>query len=319
MPPSRRGGGQQVKTMNRFHRRSLLTGAAGLLAGGFVEWLGLRGDFDHRDSVPRPRDARARYLKSIDALAAGDDAIVHVGHSTHLLSLGGARVLTDPWFYDPAHGGMRHTRGPAVRAEDAGPLDLIAITHEHPDHLDPMALDRLDKRALCVLPSATLAARVRALGFDQVEHLAPYRSLEHAGVRVTAVPALHDVHEVGYVLEHDAARVYFAGDTAVHGDLQVIAERFTPTAAILPVDGTRLRGDRRWVMDPAEAADAARVLGAALVMPSHADARFTAPVLRLWAEVIDGAAGDFAARVAQLPGVRCAVPAPGERVKLNPA
>ncbi len=147
--------------MNRFHRRSLLTGAAGLVAGGFVEWLGLRGDFGHRDSVPRPRDARARYLKSIAALAAGGDAIVHVGHSTHLLSLGGVRVLADPWFHDPAHGGMRHTRGPAVRAEDAGPLDLIAITHEHPDHLDPRALDRLDKRALCVLPSAALAAPPR--------------------------------------------------------------------------------------------------------------------------------------------------------------
>src|SRR5262249_35985944 len=155
-----------------------------------------------------------------------------------------------------------------------GVLELVLITHEHPDHADLVALDRFDKRAFVVAATSELVQRIRALGFSQVASLRAWESLEHAGVRVSAVPAVHDVYEVGYVVERGAARVYFAGDTALHRELGAIAERFAPTLAILPIDGTRVRGSPRLVMDPEDAVRAARVLKAGRVVASHADSRF---------------------------------------------
>ena len=297
--------------------RRVLFGAAGVAGLGVTQWLSLRGDFDHRSCRPE-RDAASPWQPPV--LPAGAADIVHVGHSTHLVRVAGLRVLTDPWFFDPAHGGMWHEHGPWVAPEHMGELDLVLITHEHPDHADPQALDRLDKRALVVVATAALAARVRGLGFAAVERLSPWQSLSHRGLEISAVPALHDIYEVGYVLRADAQRIYFAGDSALHRDLPSIAERFAPTTAILPVDGTRLRGEPRLVMNPTDAVQAVQVLKPRLVVTSHADARFFDPVLSAYATQEVDAQARFARLLkAAAPHVRCAPWTAGARTQLPAA
>ncbi|MDD9968069.1 MAG: MBL fold metallo-hydrolase [Myxococcales bacterium] len=299
-------------------RRKLLSSAASLGGMGLLsalEWRSLRGDFDHRHLEATSADLFARSLADV---RGGDDALIHIGHCTHLFLLSGRRVLSDPWFYDPAHGGMVHAVGPAIEPGGLPPVDLILITHEHPDHADPRALDALDKRATVVVPTKALQARVRKLGFRRVERLHTWQSLEANGVRVTATTAVHDVAEVGYVVERSTQRIYVAGDTALHPDMEAIAERFSPTLAILPVDGTELPGTGRWVMNPQEAAHACSLLRSPAVMPAHADARFTDPVLRLWARTLPQAIRAFGRAVADR-GIRTRLfcPAPGERITLS--
>src|SRR5262245_46516381 len=138
--------------MRTITRRALISGGAalGLAAAARLELQSLRGQYDHQTPKVTAAEAFARALAALDA----EPALLHVAHSTHLLSLSGRKLLTDPWFYDPAHGGMRHARGPAVAAEALGALDVVLITHAHPDHADPQALDRLDKRAHCVCGDA---------------------------------------------------------------------------------------------------------------------------------------------------------------------
>src|SRR5262249_42615658 len=111
----------------------------------------------------------------------------------------------------------------------------------------------------------------------------------------------------------------FAGDTRLHDELTAIAERYRPTVALLPVDGTRLRGGGMHVMTPDDAALAARTLKCSLVLPTHAEARFTDPVVKYGlATTVAEAPARFAAVMARgLPKVRCAVPLAGERVALG--
>jgi hypothetical protein len=89
----------------------------------------------------------------------------------------------------------------------------------------------------------------------------------------------------------------------------------------LPVDGTRLRGGERWVMAPEDAVVATRTLGVSAVMPSHAEARFTDPLVALaLATTVPDASARFSRLVAgALPEVLCHLPAPGERVVLSGA
>jgi L-ascorbate metabolism protein UlaG (beta-lactamase superfamily) len=175
----------------------------------------------------------------------------------------------------------------------------------------------MDKRALVVVPTREIEAQLKALGFAHVERLVPWRAITHADVTISAVPALHDVYEISYVLEQGPQRVLFAGDTGLHDDLHAIAERFAPTTAILPVDGARVRTSERRVLDPKDAVTATRILGPKLVLPSHADGRYVEPVLSLLAESIDDAARLFAsALAAEHPSARCLVPTIGQRVRL---
>jgi L-ascorbate metabolism protein UlaG (beta-lactamase superfamily) len=67
----------------------------------------------------------------------------------------------------------------------------------------------------------------------------------------------------GYVLTFpNGFTLYFAGDTAVFGDMRLIAELYRPDVACLPV------GDL-FTMGPHEAAMAVRLLGVKRVIPMH--------------------------------------------------
>jgi L-ascorbate metabolism protein UlaG (beta-lactamase superfamily) len=68
---------------------------------------------------------------------------------------------------------------------------------------------------------------------------------------------------VGFIVElEDGYRFYFAGDTDLFGDMRLIAERYQPSLAFLPIGG-------HFTMDPAAAAHAVELLGVDAVAPIH--------------------------------------------------
>lgn len=301
--------------MKKVTRRALLGGAVAAAGIGTLETLSFTGRFDHRNA-PAPSGAD-RYRQSITEAAPG---IVHVGHSTHLIVVGGMRFLTDPWFYDPAFGALEHAPAPAVAAPLVGALDGVLITHDHADHADLRALAQLDTRAWAVVATAEFAQKLKAIGYRKTKVLALWESFSIGPAVVTAVPAVHDIYEVGYVVSAAGKSVYFAGDTKLIPDgLRAIASRLKPDAAILPVDGTRLTGGALHVMTPEDAVEAARILGSPLVMPSHAEAVFSDPIAaHVLASTVANAGPKFGAAMAEaLPSIRCVVPAPGDRIALG--
>jgi L-ascorbate metabolism protein UlaG (beta-lactamase superfamily) len=306
----------------RLSRRALFAGTGALVASAAgVEAASLAGSFDHR--APPDFERKSAQGPALErALSRRDDGIVHIGHSTHLVDVDGLRVLTDPWFSDPAFGALAHTRGPACDVETLVSVDVIAISHEHPDHADLAALDRFSEktRALVLVPNGALVSKLRELGFPQVTALAAWEHAELRGVRLEAVPALHDVPELGFVIRGRAASVYFAGDTAFHSDFERIRERHRPTVALLPVDGTSLRGSSRPTLDAVEAARAAALLGVRRAIPSHAETRFTDPLAEhlLTAQSPNFGPERFAHELAlRVPHCRYQRPAPGERIALG--
>lgn len=251
-------------------RRSLLVGGVVTTAAltGF-EVLSLLGTWDHR--------TLHRGLSALRDRVPPEAGLLHVGHSSHVIRLGGVQVLTDPWFYDPAFGALVHEHAPAYDIDRLSDCAAIVISHGHPDHFDPRALDRWTSKGTTqvLVGDAKLAQRVKQLGFAEVEHLDIWQSHSIGALRMHAVPALHDVPEQGFVLEDAQHRVYFAGDTAVHDSFAELAERYRPTLALLPMDGGRLRGSSVHTLTPTEAATAAQQLGVTAVCPSHAEAVFT--------------------------------------------
>ena len=301
-------------------RRDVLQLGGAVLAGVLLERASLRGAFDNtRREVFLGTDAFARSLAALDAradLRAG--SILHIGHSTHLLTVAGVRVLTDPWIYDPVFGALRHEHGLPADPSGLATAEVLCLTHEHPDHADPAALARLPRAARCLVGSARTAELARAAGLVDVTLLEPWQSVQVRELQITAVPALHDVPELGFVLRGADKSVYYAGDTREGPALAEIRARLSPRTAILPVDAMHRRGAERMTMGPEEAILAARTLGVSQVMPSHAETFLHDPVARalLW-EKADDAANVFISRAAaELPGVTCLHPGAGEIVAL---
>ena len=94
----------------------------------------------------------------------------------------------------------------------------------------------------------------------------------------------------------NGTKLYFAGDTCVFGDMQLIARIYEPDVAILPI------GDH-FTMGPREAAVALELLGVTRCVPCHYG---TFPLLH----------GTPAQLRELAPGVEILEPAPGETVEV---
>ena len=79
--------------------------------------------------------------------------------------------------------------------------------------------------------------------------------------RECAVVHRHDLPDAEQPAR-DGRAIYFAGDTALFGDMRLIAEMYAPEIAFLPI------GDH-YTMDPAAAAKACLMLGVRQVVPMH--------------------------------------------------
>jgi L-ascorbate metabolism protein UlaG (beta-lactamase superfamily) len=194
-----------------------------------------------------------------------------LGHSTVLLEMGTARVLTDPVLLNRISI-LRRAVTPLPR-DVYRDIDVIVISHLHLDHLDIPSLRALGADIPLVVPRGA-ARYMRRMGFTAIQELAPGSSTDVAGVSIKATKADHSgfrppfgptADALGYVLEHGSESVYFAGDTDVFpemSDLQGV------DLALLPVWGWGPRlGPGH--MDPERAADALGVIRPRAVVPIH--------------------------------------------------
>src|SRR4051794_26593286 len=170
-----------------------------------------------RRSVRREPGRAGRRPGNRPRLMAADHAgrLAWFGHSTVLVELDGARVLTDPVLRRRV-GHLR--RAQAVQPEAIEPVDLILVSHVHWDHLDLPSLDGFSRDTRVVVPrgAGTLLER---RGFTRVTEVG---EADHADVDGLSVVATHAAHSaargplgvkapsLGYLLG-DRRRVYFAG------------------------------------------------------------------------------------------------------------
>jgi L-ascorbate metabolism protein UlaG (beta-lactamase superfamily) len=200
-------------------------------------------------------------------MALGRLAITWLGHSTFLIRTpGGRRVLFDPWLRD-------NPSCPDAWKRPV-PVDLILVSHGHPDHIgDLLGVARASGAP--VVAMYELCDWLERKGIVRTLSMNKGGSLDVLGVRVTMTDARHSSGFVedgrmvymgepaGFVVRlEDGTTLYYAGDTCLFGDMRLIGELYAPDIAFLPIGG-------RFTMDPRAAARACELLGVRQVVPMH--------------------------------------------------
>jgi L-ascorbate metabolism protein UlaG (beta-lactamase superfamily) len=158
----------------------------------------------------------------------GRDSITWIGHACFLLRLGGTSVLLDPYLSavaGPRGIGPRRFVPPALPAEGLPRIDVLAVSHNHYDHLDLPAIRRLHgKRHMTVVVPLGLGGYFTRRGYRDVRELDWGQQARRDAVVMTAVPAVHFSKRTpwdrnrtlwaGFSIEGAGLRVYFAGDSA---------------------------------------------------------------------------------------------------------
>lgn len=194
-------------------------------------------------------------------------SITWLGHATFILTTpGGRRIVTDPWLEG-------NPKCPPDRKHiDAA--DVILLSHGHFDHIgDVEAVSRATNAPIVAV--FELAGWLERKGLKNLQGMGIGGTVHVAGLDITMVPAVHTSSTVehdtivylglaaGFIVRMENAQtLYFAGDTALFGDMRLIGEVYAPDIAFLPI------GDH-FTMGPEAAARAARMLGVRQVVPMH--------------------------------------------------
>jgi L-ascorbate metabolism protein UlaG (beta-lactamase superfamily) len=180
----------------------------------------------------------------------------------------GKRVYVDPFL-------TGNPRCPATELEPER-CDLVALTHGHDDHVgDALALAKRFNCAVAGLVELVGWLTTKGLGQEQALAFNKGGTVAVDGVRLTLTSANHSSstfedgrfsylgEPAGLVIRpDDGPTVYFAGDTNVFADMQLIGRIYRPDVAVLPI------GDH-YTMGPEEAAVAIELLGIRRVVPCH--------------------------------------------------
>lgn len=217
---------------------------------------------------------------------AGADSITWLGHAAFLLRLGGKTVLTDP--YLEATAGPRPWLGPkrfvpaALSPAELPPVDIIAISHSHYDHLDALALQAMpDKERVEVVVPLRLGSLLRELGFRNVTELDWHDTATFGAVTLTALPAVHGSARslwdqnrtlwASYGIRAGNRHLWFGGDTAWGPVFQEVGRRHGPfDLAMIGIGAYEPRAIMESVhANPEEAVRIGRDLAAARLVGMH--------------------------------------------------
>lgn len=233
-----------------------------------------RGPTDNADRIPVLRTG-------LPALEPGTASWTWVGHSTYLVRLGGACVLTDPVWSAKIPGTPPRLTPPGLAWGELPPIDAVVLSHNHYDHLDAPTVRRLPRHTP-VLVGAGLGRWFRRRGFTEVVELDWWESAEVAGLRFDFTPTHHWSRRGpwdtcrslwgGWVLTApDGTRTYHAGDSGYGAAFAKVGERFPGIdVAMLPIGAYEPRWFMRPVhMNPAEAVQVRAELGARRMAAMH--------------------------------------------------
>jgi L-ascorbate metabolism protein UlaG (beta-lactamase superfamily) len=198
--------------------------------------------------------------------AAGDLEIHFIGHGSLMFRLNNYIIYIDPVSSSGSY-------------ENLPKADLILVTHEHYDHLDPDLINKLRKDETILYANGSAASQVKWAKVMKAG------DINKAGdITIEAVPAYNIVNMRaqgqpfhpkgvgnGYIITIGGKRIYIAGDT----------ENTPEMKALKNIDVAFLPMNLPYTMTPEMVADAAMAFKPAILYPYHYGDTYTGKIVDL--------------------------------------
>jgi len=199
-------------------------------------------------------NAEERFPSDMIRTSSGDLKITFIGHASLIFSFDNKTFQVDPF-------------SKLADYSTFPKADVIVVTHEHRDHLDPVAIEKLRTEKTKVVLTEAAA---KQLPGGIVMKSGDVQIVE--GVKIEAVPAYNIVHKRdtgdpfhpqgagnGYIMTFGDKRVYVAGDT----------ENIPEMAGLKNIDIAFLPMNLPYTMTPEMTAAAAKMVQPKILYPYH--------------------------------------------------
>lgn len=214
-----------------------------------------------------------------------ENSFVWMGHSTILMNLDGIKILTDPVFHNasPIPGTVTPFEMEHGTYMDDLPdkIDVVIISHDHYDHLDYKAIEKLADKVETFLVPLGLKAHLERWGVDEtkIQEKDWKQSVKYRTLEFTMTPARHfsgrglfnrySTLWCSWVIKSSKLSVFFNGDSGYFDEFKEIGKQYGPFDIAFIENGAY---DEDWSeihMMPEESVQANIDLQSKLMFPIH--------------------------------------------------
>lgn len=226
---------------------------------------------DHRSPDPMPPVVHVDPTRFASPPTTGL-RVTWLGHSTLLLEIDGARILTDPVWGERASPsswiGPKRWYAPLLDLDEVPKLDAVVISHDHYDHLDYATITAMKDWDTTFITPLGVGSHLAYWGVPdaRIVELDWWDETRVGDLTIVCTPARHASGRTlvdrdttlwaGYAFKGSTHRVYFSGDTGYFRALEDIGERLGPFDLTLIEAGAYGQSWPDWHMGPEQAVKA---------------------------------------------------------------
>ena len=240
----------------------------------------------------RPKDKLPVYTPDFRLPDKGKLKFTWFGHSSILLQVSGMNILIDPVIFNrffPIHkmGPKRFSDNP-VRADELPHIDIVLITHDHHDHLEPSTIKKLDYKVDRYIVPIGVEKHLIKWGVDskKIKSLSWWESIliDNAGnhdeyIEFTCTPSRHfsgrrltgqnQTEYCSWVIKTPDYKIFDSGDGSIGKHFEKIHHCFGSFDLAFMECGQYSDKWHYSHMYPEESVDMAETINAEAVVPVH--------------------------------------------------
>lgn len=258
-----------------------------VIKGGSLEQARIMWDFFfNKPADTRPSgDIPVQTLTNQQLMAAPNNTVYRLGHSTVLLKLHDEFWITDPMFSDRASpvqfAGPERFHKPPISIDELPPIKAVIISHDHYDHLDHDSIMQLAEKTDYFLTPLGVGDILVDWGLSaaKVRQLDWWQGIDIGDVRFVATPAQHfsgrglfnknQTQWASWTILAPGQRVFFSGDSGCFDGFRQVGEKFGPFDLTLLETGAYNANWPEVHMQPEESIQAHLDLKGKRLLPIH--------------------------------------------------